>query len=307
MPNAIVESISVESLNCSEEPEDRETLLVISNSDITFDKFKVATEGESEIVHLFGGGNRRMVGCGVNSADNSNDDDDGDLIYKTKANAYDTIFHVKPPGVAIFPIPYLMENADKIAQEISASNLLDGAYSYKCNITAFVKYYKGGADGGEHGGVFYPSEYIELPAYSGALDESYLGGLIESLEVVMNERNSKMEGSDWVFMGVGKMYVTFIKTSGRSIQNVREYVALPKNKRGSKCIINLDYRTKPYGIVSQEPEAECLGWAVRCYKVYSQISNEKMQDKFIRDLTSKTGVYPRPYWEQMASESVPYG
>ena len=73
----------------------------LKDSNITFDKFKVATEGESEIVHLFGGGNRRMVGCGVNSADNSNDDDgDGNLIYKTKANAYDTIFHVKPPGVA---------------------------------------------------------------------------------------------------------------------------------------------------------------------------------------------------------------
>ena len=42
-----------------------------------------------------------MVGCGVNSADNSNEDDGGNLIYKTKANKYDTIFHVKPPGVAI--------------------------------------------------------------------------------------------------------------------------------------------------------------------------------------------------------------
>ena len=114
-PSAIVESISAESLNCSEEPEDRETLLVINNSNIIFDRFKVATEGESECVHLFGGDNRRMVGCGVNSADNSNDDD---LIYKTKANAYDTIFHVKPPGVAIFPIPYLWENADKISQKL---------------------------------------------------------------------------------------------------------------------------------------------------------------------------------------------
>jgi len=71
-PSAIVESISVESLNCSEEPEDRETLLVISNSNITFDKFKVATEGESEIVHLFGG-NNRMVECIVDSKNNSNE------------------------------------------------------------------------------------------------------------------------------------------------------------------------------------------------------------------------------------------
>merc|ERR1711872_1208761 len=92
-------------------------------------------------------------------------------------------------------------------------------------------------------------------------------------------------------MGVGKMYVTFIKTSGRSIRNVREYVALPKNKRGGSCIINLDYRRKPYGIVSQEPEAECLGWAVWCYKLYSKISNVEKQDDFIRDLTSTTGVY----------------
>ena len=72
MPNAIVESISAESLNESEEPQNRETLLVISNSDITFDKFKVATKGESEIVHLFGG-NNRMVECIVDSKNNSNE------------------------------------------------------------------------------------------------------------------------------------------------------------------------------------------------------------------------------------------
>merc|ERR1711999_16591 len=67
-PSAIVQSISVESLNCSEEPEDRETLLVISNSDITFDKFKVATEGESEIVHLFGGGNLKLIKSNIRIA-----------------------------------------------------------------------------------------------------------------------------------------------------------------------------------------------------------------------------------------------
>ena len=72
MPNAIVESISAESLNESEEPQNRETLLVISNSDIAFDKFKVATKGESEIVHLFGG-NNRMVECIVDSKNNSNE------------------------------------------------------------------------------------------------------------------------------------------------------------------------------------------------------------------------------------------
>ena len=137
---------------------------------------------------------------------------------------------------------------------------------------------------------------MELPAYSGALSEgSYVGGLIESLEAVMNERNSKMEGSDWVFMGVGKMYVSFIRTTGRSIRNVREYVAYPSTKRGNSCVINLDYRRKPLGIVSQEPEAECLGWAVRCYKLYSKISNVEKQDGFIRDLTSTTGVFPRSY------------
>ena len=146
-----------------------------------------------------------------------------------------------------------------------------------------MKYYKSGINGYEYGAVFYPSEYLELPAYSGALDEPYLGRLIVNLEDVMNVRNSKMEGSDWVFMGIGKIYVTFIKTSGRSIINVRDYVALPANKRGSRSIINLNYHKKLHRTVSEEPEAECLGWAVRCYKVYSKIPNGEMQDGLIRD------------------------
>jgi len=79
-PNAIVESISAESLNESEEPQNRETILVINDSNIILDRYKVATKGESECAHLFGGNNNRMVGCGVDSKNNSNDD----LIYKTR-------------------------------------------------------------------------------------------------------------------------------------------------------------------------------------------------------------------------------
>ena len=78
-PNAIVESISAESLNESEEPQNRETILVINDSNIILDRYKVATKGESECAHLFGG-NNRMVGCGVDSENNSNDD----LIYKAR-------------------------------------------------------------------------------------------------------------------------------------------------------------------------------------------------------------------------------
>ena len=50
-----------------------------NDSNIIFDRYKAATKGESECVHLFGG-NNRMVGCGVDSKNNSNDD----LIYKTR-------------------------------------------------------------------------------------------------------------------------------------------------------------------------------------------------------------------------------
>ena len=80
MPNAIVESISTESFNKSEKQLYRKTILIISNSNIIFDRYKVATKGESERAHLFGGNNNRMVGCGVDSKNNSNDD----LIYKTR-------------------------------------------------------------------------------------------------------------------------------------------------------------------------------------------------------------------------------
>ena len=79
MPNAIVETISAKSLNESEEPQHRETILVINDSNIILDRYKVVTKGESECAHLFGG-NNRMVGCGVDSKNNSNDD----LIYKTR-------------------------------------------------------------------------------------------------------------------------------------------------------------------------------------------------------------------------------
>ena len=302
VPSAIVRSITVDTLEELEEPFENEVLMVISNSKIVFDKYKVATRGKSQCPHLFTD-NDRMVGCGINIDNNDNTCTDK-IIYKIRDNRYDTIFHVKPPGAAIFPIPYLVENADKIAEEINSSNCLDISRSYKCNITAFVKYYKSGINGYEYGGVFYPSEYLELPAYSGALDEPYLGGLIVNLEDVMNVRNSKMEGSDWVFMGIGKIYVTFIKTSGRSIINVRDYVALPANKRGSRSIINLNYHKKLHRTVSEEPEAECLGWAVRCYKVYSKIPNGEMQDRLISDLTQPDGYYPIDYWRQMAAESV---
>ena len=47
-----------------------------------------------------------------------------------------------------------------------------------------------------------------------------------------------------------------------------------------------------------------MGWAIRCYKLYSKISNVEKQDGFIRDLTSTTGVFARSYWEQMGAETV---
>ena len=89
IPSAIVRSITAESLNELEEPLDREVLMVISNSEITYDRYKVASKGESECVHLFGA-NDKMVGYGMNNDNNCNDE----LIYKIKENRYDTIFHV---------------------------------------------------------------------------------------------------------------------------------------------------------------------------------------------------------------------
>merc|ERR1711917_79823 len=100
------------------------------------------------------------------------------------------------------------------------------------------------------------------------------------------------------------MYVSFIRTTGRSICNVREYVALPRHKRGGSCVINLDYRRKPHSVMGREPEAECLGWAVRCYKLYSRISDVEKQRVFIRDLSCTRGLYRASYWEQMAAETV---
>ena len=77
--NAYVESISCKFRYKSEEEYNKKTILIINDSNIVFDRYQDATKRESELAHLFGG-NNRMVGCGVDSKNNSNDD----LIYKTR-------------------------------------------------------------------------------------------------------------------------------------------------------------------------------------------------------------------------------
>ena len=69
-----------------------------NDSNIIFDRYKVATKGESECVHLFGG-NNRMVGCGVDSKNNSNDD----LIYKPKQTSMIPFFMLSLRGWQYFP------------------------------------------------------------------------------------------------------------------------------------------------------------------------------------------------------------
>ena len=90
VPSAVVRSITAESIHESEDPSVNEVLLVISDSIIVFDKYKVGTRGENEYSHLFGGG--RMVGCGINNeSDNTNivDNCTNKIIYKIKQNTYD--------------------------------------------------------------------------------------------------------------------------------------------------------------------------------------------------------------------------
>ena len=155
----------------------------------------------------------------------------------------------------------------------------------------------------EFGGVFYPSHYAEMPAYSNALEGPFVNELIDNLQNVMNDRNDTLVGSDWVYLGVAKLFVTFIKTGGRDIRNVNEYVPYPKGKRGNGCVINPNYRVKPYGIRSKEPMAECLGWAIRCYKIYNELEDIKLKDDFIKDLATKD-IYPSDYWHRMLAQDL---
>ena len=75
--NAYVESISCKFCYKSEKEYNKKTILIINDSNIVFDRYQDATERESELAHLFGG-NNRLVGCSVDSKNNSNEN----LIHK---------------------------------------------------------------------------------------------------------------------------------------------------------------------------------------------------------------------------------
>ena len=101
----------------------------------------------------------------------------------------------------------------------------------------------------------------------------------------MCDRDGKMEGSQWVYMGTEKINITFIKALGRSIENVREYTKYPQHKHGATAVINLDYNHKPHHINVGET-AECLLWTLKCHKLYLKIKDDEILRKdFVKDLT----------------------
>ena len=72
-PNIIIRSINVEMTQEASEAVENEVLMVISNSVITYDRYRVGSSIQESYNHLFGGG--RRVDCAFNN------DDDLDLTH----------------------------------------------------------------------------------------------------------------------------------------------------------------------------------------------------------------------------------
>ena len=298
--NVTIRSIDAETAQEDDVPQEDEVLIIIRENEIVQDRHNHFNVGEvEEYQHLFQGG---MVGCGY-GGDAGELNGQQNIIRKIEENECETNFHIRPPNAPIYPTPYLEKYQDEISEAIRSSNRIHDSHSYKAQISVFCKYYKNGEWGKEVGGVYYPSAWFELPAYSGSVETPFLSELIQDLSNVMCDRDSKMEGSQWVYMGTVKIVVTFIKILGRSVKNVKEYTPYPKNSRGAKSVININYAKKPF-YMKVDDTAECLLWAFKCYKRYSRIDDEKLKTDYVKELTSSRERLRSSFWQDMYREDV---
>ena len=301
--NTTIRSIDAETAVEDDEPQEDEVLVIIRENEIILDKHNHFNGEEIEYQHLFVQGG--MVGCGYGGDGGGVGELYGpqNIVRRIVENEYDTDFHIQPPNIPIYPTPYLEKYQDEILEAIRSSNLIHDSFNYKANITVFCKYYKNGEGEKEFGGVYYPSAFLELPAYSGSVETHFLSELIQDLSNVMCDRDSKMEGSQWVYMGTEKIVISFIKTLGRSIKKVRDYTPYPPTKRGARSVINLNYKKKPFRI-RVDDTAECLLWAFKCYKTYSRIEDETLQTEFVKELTRDKERLPANFWYDMHREDA---
>ena len=244
--NVTVKSMDMEVAIQVDQPPEDEVLLIIRNGEITYDKYNFLNRAGERYHHLFQGG---MVGGGECADDNDGEgvETPQNIIYKIAENGYDTVFHIQTPNISTYPGPYLQKYQAEISDGIKSSNLIHNDNNYKANITAVCKYYKnGGEEEGKNFGVlYYPSRFFVLPAYSEAIHTQFISEMADDLTNVMCDRDGKMQGSDWVYMG--------------------DFIPYPKNKRGLKSVINLNYHLKPRDIDVGET-AECLLWLLNVIK-----------------------------------------
>ena len=97
--------------------------------------------------------------------------------------------------------------------------------------------------------------------------------MIDEIGSLQSDQSGKMEGSDWVYLGLERIEILFIITDGRTVHpSLGEYVSYPKGKRGRDFVINPNYTRKPRDRHIIET-SECVRWSLRCYKMLSSMDD----------------------------------
>ena len=255
-------------MNKCDNPPHEDVIMCISDGAISFDRLGIYKKGSNKYIHLFKG---NLVGCG--DSDFNSVYGPKNIITNIEGTQYETRFDINPPTNAIHTEHYLNDNIDAIYNGIRTSNKIISSNNYKVNIVAFCKYYKHNNEGEiDFGGLYHTTQFITLPAYSGALDHPYLKGLIGELGNKQCEQASNMEGSNWVYLGTEKIEITFIKTSGRTVFAINDWIPYPKHKRGVNCVINPNYSYKPAHTPNDEIAA-CVIWTMRVHMMVTSQNN----------------------------------
>ena len=274
-PSAIIRTVDpCETINVNV-PTECHVMMVISQGKIVFDRIGLIRKGENRYNHLFRGG---MVGCGADEYPTVYGPKN--IIRKIESVNNEVRFEIDPPSNTSYVAPYLNDNIDEILRGINSSAEISNHDNYKTNISMFCKYYKNNIDREiEFGGVYYNTPYIKIPAYSDSLNREVLEALIEELANVQTDQCAMMEGSSWVYLGTEKIVFTFIKTTGRVIMPINDYVPYPHYKRGAAKIINPNYRYKARNANIIE-NGECVLWALKAHKMIStqEDVNKKKED-----------------------------
>ena len=210
-----------------------------------------------------------------------------------------------PPGIINIG-PYLKTNASELHSQIRGSNLISHSDSHKIAISCYSKYYKYNDDDiPEYGGIYHHTSFILIPAYSGALENNFLNYLINEIGNKQHTQSDSMEGSNWVFLGVVQILITFIRLDAGNAVQIKNYIPYPTGFRGNDCIINPNYNYF-HNESLYDDISPCVLWALRVYKLLrSPNYNEKQKEKDLQTMSKpKLGIYPKDLEQRLAAQQI---